>query len=386
MALLFFSMPVLKDGKSHSERLRGLDSFGGLLSISWPIPLIFALQEAGVSHAWSSGVIIGTLVTGIVILILFGLYETWVTYRTNTDPIFPIRLLRNPPMALTLLSQFLLGMPFYVIFVQLPQRFQTVNFTSAERAGILLLPATLVSPVGAMFSGLAAKKIPIETILIVSTSVVMVAIGLLSSLPTYEHVWPGMYGYEILIGLGLGLTSPPYFMMIATSVKEKDIAVATGALNMVRTLGGCVAVAICSAVHREYLNGALPAILSSEQIAQIGDSNGFVTHLPEPLKSDIGNIFGRSYNKQFHVMLAFTGLNVIVTIILALVRKRMGLFGMTPGRTESNEFMKAADNVEKDEEVGRQQGGSVSTSEPQPDLKENDSDRIAITLDNKQKV
>ena len=103
MMLLFFSMPTLKNDQSNRERIRGLDSFGGLLSICWPIPLIFALQEAGVSHSWSSGVIIGTLVTGIVVFIAFGLYETWVTYRTEKDPIFPIHFLRNPPMALTLL-------------------------------------------------------------------------------------------------------------------------------------------------------------------------------------------------------------------------------------------------------------------------------------------
>lgn len=103
MVLIFFSMPSLNDGKSNAERIRGLDGIGGILSVCWPIPLIFALQEAGVSHPWSSGVIIGTLVTGIVLFFLFGFYETWVTYRTNTDPIFPIRFLQNPSMALILL-------------------------------------------------------------------------------------------------------------------------------------------------------------------------------------------------------------------------------------------------------------------------------------------
>lgn len=103
MGLIFFSMPSLKDGKSNVERIRGFDGIGGILSISWPIPLIFALQEAGVSYAWSSGTIIGTLVAGIVAFFLFGLYETWVTYRTKMEPIFPVSFLRNPCMALLLL-------------------------------------------------------------------------------------------------------------------------------------------------------------------------------------------------------------------------------------------------------------------------------------------
>lgn len=100
---MFVALPSWNDGKTNMERIRSLDGPGGILSVCWPIPLIFALQEAGVSHEWSSGVIIGTLTTGIVLFAVFGLYETWVTYKTPKDPIFPIRFLRNPSMSLILL-------------------------------------------------------------------------------------------------------------------------------------------------------------------------------------------------------------------------------------------------------------------------------------------
>lgn len=103
MVLIFFSMPPLKDGKSNAERIRSLDGIGSLLSVCWSIPLLFALQEAGVSHPWSSGIIIGTLVAGLVLLIIFGLYEYWVTYKTKIDAIFPIHFLRKSPVALLLL-------------------------------------------------------------------------------------------------------------------------------------------------------------------------------------------------------------------------------------------------------------------------------------------
>ncbi|KAH7077231.1 putative MFS multidrug transporter [Paraphoma chrysanthemicola] len=339
--LLFVSVPRLSSGKSNAERVRGLDGIGGLLSVCWPIPLIFALQEAGVSHPWNSSVIIGTLTAGIALLLLFGLYEAWVTYRSDREPIFPIHFLRNPSMALVLLSMFLLGMPFYVIFVQLPQRFQVVNFTSAERAGILLLPATLVTPVGAMVAGLGAKKMPVELILIASAVVVCAGVGLLGSLPTKSALWPGTYGYEVITGLGLGIASPPYYMLIATSIEEKHIAVGTGALNMVRTLGGCVAVAICSAIHRAFLNKRLPEFLSPDQITAVQKSGSSIAQLPEGTRIIVGEVFGQSYNRQFQIMLAFAGLNIIVTIVLAVVRRRMGLYGVIPQRKEGNEFMRA---------------------------------------------
>ncbi|KAJ4988353.1 major facilitator superfamily transporter [Stagonosporopsis vannaccii] len=352
MVLLFLSMPSLKDKKSNAERIRGLDGIGGILSVCWPIPLIFALQEAGVSHSWGSGVIVGTLVTGIVLFFTFGVYETWITYRTETEPIFPIRFLRNPSMALILLSMFLLGMPFYVIFVQLPQRFQTVNFTTAERAGILLLPCTLVSPLGAMVAGLAAKKVATEYVLILAAAVVCLGTGLMGSLPTYSHLWPGIYGYEIIVGLGLGLASPPYFMLLATSIAEKDISVGTGALNMMRTLGGCVAVAICTAVHREYTSDRLTAYLSLEQIKAVQTSSAALAQMPDALKNEVARVFGGSYNRQFLIMMAFTAFNLLVTLVLAIVRKRAGVFGAMAERKEGNEFYDAAEKTaDKEKEI-----------------------------------
>jgi MFS family permease len=105
--------------------------------------------------------------------------------------------------------------------LQLPQRFQGVNFTTAERAGILLLPATVVTPVGAMITGWAAKKVPVEVILICSAAAVCIGMGLLSSLPTQSHLWPGLYGYEVITGLALGLANPSYLMLVATSIPEK---------------------------------------------------------------------------------------------------------------------------------------------------------------------
>lgn len=257
-------------------------------------------------------------------------------------------------------------MPFYVALVQLPQRFQSVNFTSPERAGILLLPATAVTPVGAMIAGLAAKKIPVEFILILSASVICIATGLLSSLPTYSSVWQGTYGYEVLTGLGLGLASPPYYMLIATSIAEKDMSVGTGALNMVRTLGGCVAVAICSAIHRGFISSRLADVLSPAQIAAVQASSGSIARMPDAVKAQVGHIFGKSYNRQFHVMLAFAGLNVIVTIVLALVRKRLGIFGVMPTRQEANEFTNAPEVQQGNIGSGKEkQSANVVAEQPQ---------------------
>jgi hypothetical protein len=236
---------------------------------------------------------------------------------------------------------FLLGMPFMVAIVQLPQRFQAVNNASASRSGIQLLPVTLMTPVGAMLSGIVmGKKIAAEHVLIATTGIISIGIGLLSSLPMDASFWPGTYGYEVITGLGLGLASPAYYFLLYTSVEERDAAVGTGALNMVRTLGGGVAIAICSALHHSTLQNKLSRFLTPVQIKLVEESSAYAAQLPSSAQEEVGKAFGQSYNRQFQVMLAFTCLNFLVAILLAVVRKKRGIFGLVPVRKEENEFMK----------------------------------------------
>jgi hypothetical protein len=96
-------MPSLKEGKRGGGRLCKFDIVGGVLSVCWSIPLFFALQEGGLHYEWNSPVIIGTLIAGLAALLLFGVYEAWITYRTREEAVFPFRFLANPAMALLLL-------------------------------------------------------------------------------------------------------------------------------------------------------------------------------------------------------------------------------------------------------------------------------------------
>jgi len=293
-------------------------------------------------------VIIGTLVAGIALFFLFGLYEAFLSTKTKINAILPMRFLTNPPLALQLLSMMLMGMSSYVMFIQLPQRFQGVNFTSAERAGILLLPVSLLTPVGAMSSGLLfgkkimGKTVATEYVLLLSAVIISIGVGLLSSLPVDSHISNATYGYEIIVGFGIGFANPPYFPLLNTCVEEKEVAVGIGIMNMLRTLGGAIAVAICSALHHSMLQDKLADFLDSEQINAVEQSAAFIAQLPEQDQVKLGRVFGKSYNRQFQVTLAFAVLNVLVIVVLIVVRKKKGLFGVMPVRNEENEFMKKA--------------------------------------------
>lgn len=228
-----------------------------------------------------------------------------------------------------------------------------------------------MSPVGSMiFSLLSGKSIvPAEYGLLISVSLVTVGTGLLSSLPTDHSIWSGIFGYEVVAGLGLGAAMPTYFILLYTSVEEKHTAVATGALNMMRTLGGCVGIAICSALHHSVLREKLPAHLTSFEISMVEDSAGYIASLSPEKQNAVGEISGQSYQRQFQVLTAFCGLNVLVVGLMTVVRWKRGLLGKMPERKEGNEFMKKAEDpeeagqTEKDDRRGRGLGDDVDIEE-----------------------
>jgi hypothetical protein len=127
------------------------------------------------------------------------------------------------------------------------------------------------------------------------------------------------------------------------------------------TLTSAIAVAICSAMHNSVLQDDLSEFLSPEQIAGVKASASFIAQLPEKSRIKLGRVFGRSYNKQFKVILAFALLNFLVAIVLAVVRKRKGIFGKMPVRTLENEFTKASHKHEGETKHGVMTGSAEPT-------------------------
>lgn len=99
---------------------------------------------------------------------------------------------------------------------------------------------------------------------------------------------------------------------------------------MFRTLGGCIGVAICSALLHSSLRSELPTFLSPTQVFALDSSIASLASLPPETAARVSTIFGRSYNKQFRVLVAFAAANVVVAVLLVFARKRSGTFGLPP--------------------------------------------------------
>lgn len=105
-------------------------------------------------------------------------------------------------------STFLVGVPFNVVVVLLPERFQIISSASPLNAGIRLLPYTFGAALGAVFANLisSTRKIAVVYILLSGALLQLVGLVLLSTLPTTGKFPSRGFGFETLAGTGVGVS------------------------------------------------------------------------------------------------------------------------------------------------------------------------------------
>lgn len=111
-----------------------------------------------------------------------------------------------------------------VVNFQLPQRFQLVNGLSGLDAGIRLLPFGAAVPVGTIAGANAASKLRIPAVYLVLLGAVIQVVGysLLSTLGDSLAIEPAMYGYEVLVGLGSGISYQVLYLMVPFTSEKID--------------------------------------------------------------------------------------------------------------------------------------------------------------------
>ena len=100
---------------------------------------LLALQWGGATKSWGNSDVVGTLVGGAVILILFVGIEIY----QNERALLVRRLLTNKTIALACVFQFFNSGAFMVDLYFLPEYFQSVGGVSAANSGVRNLPFIL---------------------------------------------------------------------------------------------------------------------------------------------------------------------------------------------------------------------------------------------------
>ncbi|CAD0095244.1 unnamed protein product, partial [Aureobasidium mustum] len=223
-----------------------LDFPGSFLLIAASVLVVFAFQQAGLKpNSWDKGLFLTPLLVGCFCWCVLFAWETFASSH-SFSVILPLRLLKHRVYATTVMVTVLTGFVNFIAVYSLPLHFQIVNGTSSPIAGVALLPLLVWAAIGSMLGGLTANhSFPA---LAIANGMMALGAGLLSTLTQHHGVQAKTYGFEVPLGLGMGLSISASTLLAATQCEATDLAVAQGVVAQARVLGGSIGIAASSAI------------------------------------------------------------------------------------------------------------------------------------------
>ncbi len=192
--------------------------------------IVLAFNE-GVKLGWGSPTIITYFVAGVVLMTLFIFTELKVEF-----PLIDLKLFKNTTFLLGNITGMLSYYVLFAIMFLMPFYLQKVLGYSITMTGSLLTPLLLAMAMVAPFSGHISDKYGPR---VMTTSGMLVsAVSCLALMFMGTSVQtPLLVAVLVLLGVGMGLFTPPNNSAIMGSAPREKLGVAGGILNMMRSLG-----------------------------------------------------------------------------------------------------------------------------------------------------
>ena len=258
------------------------DWIGLLFFVSGIVLFLTGLASGGNgTFSWTSSVVLGTTITGVICLIAAVINELY----TTRQPLIPPRLFKTRTTGGVLISIFLHGVVFTPALYYMPLYFQAVDGSSATFSGVQLLPLSLMTAVTATATGFIIAKTgdyrwilwicwTILTLGTISLTILLISgMGLLIDLK-YPYNTAKSVVFQLITGIGIGGLFQTPLIALQAAMPSRDMAVATGALVLFRLLGSATGVAIGG------------TILNNELGKRLSDSN----FTPMNLRGDIQSL------------------------------------------------------------------------------------------------
>ena len=270
LAAAALSMSKLPESRGPAARL---DLPGVALAATGTVALAWGLvRTADVS--WGSPQVTGALILGAVLIAGFVAWE-----RRASEPMLPLRLLRNPAFAAANATGFLMFASITSAAFLMAQYFQLGLGYSAIGTGVRFLPWTLtpllIAPAaGALADKIGARPLMATGLALQGAGLIWVTLGATSTTGYGQFVLP-----LIIAGVGISMAVPTVPASALNAVPPADMGKASGVQNTLQRFGAVFGVAIVAAVFSAnghlgspatVLSGFRPALAAAAGLSVAG--------------------------------------------------------------------------------------------------------------------
>ena len=316
LIVVAFYMHVPNERRAHK-----IDVWGSVtLSLGITCALL-ATVWGGAQYPWGSRQIVGLYAAGAVLLVIFA----WVETRA-AEPVLPLRLWKSSVFTFSNIAGMGVAMSMFGAIFFLPVFVQGVIGNSVTNSGAILVPmlvAMIVTSVGSgqLISRTGRYKLP----LLVGLVVMGAGFYMLSTFDVHTSNQTAIEAM-VLIGLGLGVTMQTYTLVVQNSVGRHDMAVATSATQLSRSIGAAVGLAILGTILTQGMATAMPKYLPAAALAKLqaagGSTAGAVfdpaqlAHLPPAIAAGIRHGLADALHPVFTAGLPIIAVAFVATLLI----------------------------------------------------------------------
>ncbi|HMM42264.1 MAG TPA: DHA2 family efflux MFS transporter permease subunit [Thermomicrobiales bacterium] len=226
---------------------RKVDWGGVLLSGAGIFAIVFSLIE-GNSMGWTSPVIVGLFVAG---LLLLGAFIWWE--RRASDPMMKLELFRLRNFWVGNVISFVVAFGMFGIFFPMTLFLQGVLGFSPIRAGLTMTPMSLMIMVAAPLSGRLSDRLGSRWILTGGLSLMSLGIVLMIAAIDVGTTWQSLLPALIVTGAGMGMTFAPMTAAAMREVPPRIAGSASGILNTTRNVGQVLGIAVLGSLLQSWV-------------------------------------------------------------------------------------------------------------------------------------
>lgn len=228
--IAFLAAQVILPQDTRTREKFKFDYTGAIL---FALGMIFLLDSInnGQAEGWGSLRIIGGIIMGTVLLVMFAFAE-----RRVADPIIDFSIYKNKPFLIGNISAFLSFTGQFANTILMPFYLQHILMYSTTQVGLLMTAYPLAMAIIAPLSGYLSDKT--GPVVLTTGGLLTMTFGLLYLTTTtpYSAFW-AIFPGPLLMGIGGGMFNSPNTSSVMSAVPKNKLGIAGGLNALVRNLG-----------------------------------------------------------------------------------------------------------------------------------------------------
>ncbi|KAL9611866.1 MAG: hypothetical protein Q9167_003520 [Letrouitia subvulpina] len=242
------------------QKIKGLDWLGTILTAGLYVSFTLAITLGGASWSWNDTRVIALIVASGVLTITFGLTQYNSTFTNVAERLFPCEFVRDPQLILLYVCMACGGAALFVSIYYIPFYFLFVHGDSGIKAAVRLLPFICFYVATILICGATMGRTGYHMVWYLVSGVFLTAGGATMYTVKVDTAPANIYGYAILLGLGMTTTQAGY--AVGPLLVESDrVAELIQFLNISQGQSQLIGLTIASAIFQSLTYPHLKVVL-----------------------------------------------------------------------------------------------------------------------------